>query len=32
MDRSRGLIQVVALIRWLVLGGFGKNLFFLIRI
>jgi hypothetical protein len=30
--RLRGLVEAIALIRWLFLGSVGKNLFFLIRI
>ena len=31
-SRLRGLVKVVGFIRWLVFGGFGKNLRFLIRV
>jgi hypothetical protein len=32
MGRLGGLIQVIGLIRWLIVTGFGKNLLFIVRI
>ncbi len=32
MGRLGGLIQVIGLVRWLIVTGFGKNLLFIVRI